>query len=1068
MQAVKRLVYAVLLLLCMNVFAEEAETSVITIHSAQSTEYAKDESTGDELILFDGGVSLSVQSGSANVSISAMTVTFNRKTEMISANGSVTLSQSDGDSSVGETVYAQSLLFNTRTMEGVFDDARVFQTQGKGLNLPAGSTLVVNADLFGRDASSTVAFKNGELTFCEDENPHWKIWASRIWLLPGQEFAFFNAVLSLGNVPVLYLPAFYYPKDELIFHPVFGYDNRLGYYFQTTTYLYGRKPLSASSNKSASTSSASGTNANDVMDGIFNFMKPTALKEQKREGLVLHNLEEDYRGSTSEYIKLLADYYTTSGGMIGVDGVLSPSAKSVSISKLAFHAFFGFSTTVFNIGSVYTQYAPSGTVYYNSSSFMGLVIPFRYNAGFELEMSSPFRLTVSLPVYSDPFFTADFGARSEDMDWFSFFLNSAQLSKSSLSSSELSSFDWSVKASYTIPLPQVLKPYISSVSISEFSSSVHFDSRTDTTLSATDLLSTYSPQRKFFYPSNITPIKFSASASGTLFEYPLSQKLQTEATPSFAVPLEVPENLLVSDEQNTNSSDDGEKTDTLLSLPLLTAKPDLTLASFAGLTYKLSYSLSPSGVMQLSYDSSVLSCPTDFDWNNIQSMYVQLKSPLELTSLLTYRASFISVKNTLSFNPLYQDHPFTGGYTESNAESVKKADYSARKLDLSEANVVSFRPFVYSSVFKNSGLDWNTSLKIIRTKFNGTVSEPSWEYLPLDVTDSASFTTHTVSATLSAQETDKISQSLTFTTTLPPQQEQYRAAFSAKFPYVTTGLSTGVQKKSTSSDDWVWQPLQQTLTVQLFSQTENALTFNESFSYDLQESHAQALKFSLSWRTLSASFSMQHTYGYDFDSASGWISRSEREFLPVNVNLSYTLKAKEFRFWKNRITFTPSLSTSLVLDCLRPTSSYFTFAPTLSFSIHEFLEISFSAQSRNDVIYRYVQNLFPGSISIPGETNPFVDLFNSFAFWGDGQFYDPNQTKRKSSGFKLKSLSMKVTHALHDWNLSAEFSVSPRLTTSGGRKQYSFDPYFTLSVVWKPLPGIKTQVTDEYGTLKIQ
>ncbi|HBD68605.1 MAG TPA: hypothetical protein DC014_04960, partial [Treponema sp.] len=159
MQAVKRILCVFLFLLSVHAFAGQAETSVITINSAQSTEYVKDETTGDELILFEGGVSLTVKSGSSSVSISALSVTFNRKTEMLSANGSVTLTQSDGGSSVGETVYAQSLLFNTRTMEGVFDDARVFQTQGRGLNLPAGSTLVVNADLFGRDSSSTVAFK---------------------------------------------------------------------------------------------------------------------------------------------------------------------------------------------------------------------------------------------------------------------------------------------------------------------------------------------------------------------------------------------------------------------------------------------------------------------------------------------------------------------------------------------------------------------------------------------------------------------------------------------------------------------------------------------------------------------------------------------------------------------------------------------------------------------------------------------------------------------------------------------------------------------------------------------
>ena len=1063
MQAVKRILCVFLFLLSVHAFAGQAETSVITINSAQSTEYVKDETTGDELILFEGGVSLTVKSGSSSVSISALSVTFNRKTEMLSANGSVTLTQSDGGSSVGETVYAQSLLFNTRTMEGVFDDARVFQTQGRGLNLPAGSTLVVNADLFGRDSSSTVAFKNGELTFCEDENPHWKIWASRIWLLPGQEFAFFNAVLSLGNVPVLYLPAFYYPKDELIFHPVFGYDNRLGYYFQTTTYLYGRKPLSASTKKTSSESSA-----NDVMDGIFNFMKPTALKEQKREGLVLHNLETDFTGSTSEYIKLLADYYTSLGGMVGVDGVLTPSLKNINISKLAFHAYFGFSTTVFNLGSVYTQYAASGKVYYNTSSFMGIPIPFRYNAALEFEMSSPFKLALSIPIYSDPYFTADFASRSEDMDWFSFLMNSAQLTQSSLSSNELSSFEWSATASYTIPLPQILKPYLSDISISRLSSSVTFASKNDSSLSSEDSLSSYSPQRKFFYPSSVTPIKFTASISGTLFEYPAEQKQETVTSPSFVVPLDVPPELLPEEQKQSQQSSE-EKTDSLFTFPLLTTKPDLSLASFQGLTYKLSYSLSPDAVMQVQYDASTLSCPQDFDWNNIQSMYVQLKAPLEFTSLLSYRSSFVSVKSTLAFVPQYQDHPFVGnGYSASSAQSVLLSDYKARKLDLTESNSVSLKPFVYSSFFKNSGLDWNTSFKLMRTQFNGTIANPSWQYLPLDFTDKESFTEHSVSATFAAQETEYLSQSLTLSTRLPPQEEQYRLSFKAAFPYVSTSLSTGIQHKSSGSNDWEWQPLQQSASVKLFSQTENALTFTETFNYNLQEEHAQSLRLALSWRTLSASFSMQYTYGYDFDSLNGWKARTQQEFLPVNVNLSYSLKAKEFRFWKNRITLTPSLSTSLVLDFLRPTSSYFTFAPTLSFSIHEFLDISFSAQSRNDVIYRYVQNLFPGTIHIPGETNPFVDLFNSFAFWGDGQFYDSNQTKRKSSGFKLKSLSVKVTHDLHDWRLSAELSVSPRLTTSGGQKRYSFDPYFTLSVIWKPLPSIKTQVTDDYGTLKIQ
>ena len=37
-----------------------------------------------------------------------------------------------------------------------------------------------------------------------------------------------NAVVYVGKIPVLYLPAFYYPKDELLFNPAFGYDERFG------------------------------------------------------------------------------------------------------------------------------------------------------------------------------------------------------------------------------------------------------------------------------------------------------------------------------------------------------------------------------------------------------------------------------------------------------------------------------------------------------------------------------------------------------------------------------------------------------------------------------------------------------------------------------------------------------------------------------------------------------------------------------------------------------------------------------------------------------------------------
>ena len=185
-----------------NIFAQD-NTTVITIENAKSTRYEKDKDTGNDCIFLSGNVKISVEKGSTKNIISSDTIKYDRVTEMIYADGNVSLEQTTANSG-GQTVTALSLMFNTATLEGIFDDGRVVQTQSDALNLPSGSTLVVASDIFGRSESNTIAFKDGVLTFCDDENPHWNIKASRIWLLPGGEFAFLNALFYVGVIPVMY------------------------------------------------------------------------------------------------------------------------------------------------------------------------------------------------------------------------------------------------------------------------------------------------------------------------------------------------------------------------------------------------------------------------------------------------------------------------------------------------------------------------------------------------------------------------------------------------------------------------------------------------------------------------------------------------------------------------------------------------------------------------------------------------------------------------------------------------------------------------------------------------
>ena len=131
-------------------------------------------------------------------------VTFNRTKSLLYAEGSVKFGTKGGSSSSSgaEQMSASALLLNTETQEGFFDDGKVVQGSSDAINLSSGTKLIISSDLFVKGNANTVTFKDGTLTFCDDEDPHWKIKASRIWLLPGNEFGFLNALLYVGHIPV--------------------------------------------------------------------------------------------------------------------------------------------------------------------------------------------------------------------------------------------------------------------------------------------------------------------------------------------------------------------------------------------------------------------------------------------------------------------------------------------------------------------------------------------------------------------------------------------------------------------------------------------------------------------------------------------------------------------------------------------------------------------------------------------------------------------------------------------------------------------------------------------------
>lgn len=1089
------LLIAALLFLGQGVFAadkKEAEDSVpqktvITIMNALKSGNSKDPNNGDELLTFEGNVQISVEKNGTKTTISADRVSYNRAREMLFAEGAVKLEQTEANGG-SQTISSDSLLFNTQTLEGVFDNSRVVKAQSNAINLPSGSKISVASDLFARDDSGTITFKDGSLTFCDDENPHWRIKASRIWLLPGNEFAFLNALVYVGPVPVMYLPAFYYPKDELVFNPVFGYRNRAGYYFQTTTYLFGRKPLDTSS-----TSQANEKKEDDILGDYFSLIKPSKLMDQKREGLIMHNLDTEYKGDTSNYLKIMLDYYTNIGFSTGFDGAYKGSGNFPAIQG---GLVLGFSNTVFqdSASQFWHPYAKSGTTYRDDSDFMSLHLPFRYKANLKVSGSFPFSYSLSFPIFSDPFFNYDFGDRNETMDWFSYLLNNPNVENTTKTelqkqeAAEINSFVWESNASYTIPLPESVKPFISSLSISNFNSSISFseaarDSNSYSAKEITDEFQKYTPSRKFFYPSTVAPLKTGLKISGTLFSTSITKDRVKKTDKKLAAELVSPD---FGDSGENEKKDDGESAgeesggeeDSLAQ----SALPDLNFSlpgsnTLTPLSYSLDYSFSPDFSSQVTYASEPLATSKDFDFSKPKATYYQVKAPVTLNSKLSFYDSFFSITNNLTYERYYQDHPYiaakettsggrtNGGYDESARKNLILTDYKATYMKLYGSNAVTLRPLVYYKHFKDTAISWNTNINWLRTEFIGDADNPEWDYLTVDWTKKESITSHNMSATLAANEMDgRFKQSLTLTATLPPQVDKYYGTLNLTFPYVSATAETGVSKVSATDSTWKKEPFRQSMTVSLF---DSKLKFTESYNYEMEENRHDSLKLALSCGGLQASYTMRYTTPYDFDGdkynadgtiasyGNGWVAKTEKEFIPYALSVAYTSSNKTFKKWKNRIEVTPGLSTSISYDFVRPTQSYFIFTPSITFRLNKLFYIKFAAESRNDVIYRYFQDAAGHHGRIPGETNPIVDLFNGFRF--------DDENLRKSSGFKLKSLIIQMTHELHDWDFNMKFKVSPRLVTSGAKKYYDFSPYFSLSVVWRPMDSIKTKIADKYG-----
>ena len=1030
-----------------NVTSEEAQKAV--------------DEKKDEIIVFSGGVSLSVKEGSSISTIEADKVVYNRSENTIEAEGNVTYGKKSGSSDEGEAFIGELLLFNLDEMEGVFLDGTIKQAPRKKGDNP----FTIQSAVIGRDASGTTGFKSAVLSTNADidEDPLWSIRATRIWMLPGNELAFVNGYFSIGVVPLIYLPFFYHPVDEMIFHPVFGFRNREGYFIQTTTYLFGRKPLDTNTKASSSFS---------------NFLKSDRLQKQQRTGLFLKNLNEDDPNSDPSYIKLIADTYSSLGGVVGIDGKTVP--EDTPIKQLDFSLMFGMSRTLYPLpksnaaGFSHTAYDARGRRHYNESTFYGKQVPFRYRAHVNFGISqAPFQFSLRMPFVSDPYFKKDFFDRAEDMNWFSYLLNRDRLAKGNDIGSE-SSYSWKIDGSVRPSFKQ-LNPWLSSFNIDNASMIVDFSSKANQGLDPRE--GQNAPHREFFYPRLFKP-EGRVSIAGTIISNSMFIEKEKKAAPDSASNrmqggIENPFLKENADSEQTDGAQQEQAGDDASDVPdsaeqkakekreflddfMPLFKPQYGKGFDHSINYAVSYSGNFTALQETTFAVTLWKKPEDIKWTDYASRYYQLRGNAGLKGVFSYAQNLISLSSSLNISGNYQRHPWVRD--KSRLPVLELNNFKANVYTLKNENSVTVSPFVYTDLFKPVSFNWTIAEILVKNTFIGTYEKPQWKTEKVKW-DKEFITAHTGSAVFGIILAEKYTQKLTFTTNLPPLLQAYGSVLNLAFPYGMLSASTKFFEKEKAQKKWFWDPFKMELTWTF----PYDIKASQAYIYNIEEKDNERLHLTFGWKYLSAFYTQSREVPHRLMLGTGWTAiGTEKKFIPFATGFSFSNTSDPLTLyaWKNRFKVQLALASSLYFNLIRITDSYFVFAPKITFNIFEFWDLSFGASSRNDVIARYFQKALNIPVVIPGNTNVITDLAHSFYFW--------DKSKREASGFKLQSLEIGLIHNLKDWLLKFNCEIKPQQKSDGNRKYYVFTPTITFAVEWKPIGDIKVEAKKKDGKFSVE
>jgi len=1044
---------------------------IVTIEKAGQASFAKVEEGEGGIVRASGGVILTlVETNGDTHRIRADSIVFDRERSTLTARGKVRYERKSG--STTDIFAGEALSANLDDWSGVFIDGKMRKAGGIASSGERG--LMISADTILSRSTDMMVLENGVISSSDADDPHYAIRAKHVWILGDKELAFSNAVFSLGNVPVLWLPFFYYPGDEIVFHPVIGYRNREGTYVQTTVYLIGQKPPSTDTTSVLSMTTTGPAQA-------------TQLK-----GLFLRNVPGPPPKDVGS-LKTIFDLYSNLGGFAGLQGSFP---KLSFLGKTDLFTGIGLSRSLFLESSgAYSPYdaASNYSSVWNSSDFLNLDLPFRYAFDFSTAMQlGGFTATLALPIYSDPYIDYDFRYRSEDMNWFK--LLSSTTDDPTLAPPILSQLYPKLDASLTLT-PKSLDPWLQSVNIAHFGTWMTLLTKTDTTLYADNptnqsTLAPVDPRYQFFYPSVFRPIDTTATFHGSFLGG------QTAATPSAsdkstasAAAIELRDPWVEAPDDQTQTSNPASTGDasattaqeesaapaaanspaapeeaaapanaSATTFRLLGSAPSTTETKPSSWAGTATWTLTPSMYYEDHFRSDWINSDNTSDyWQNpsqiaFNDLLYGLLSYNVASSIDTTAAygDYLSSSLSLTYADQAQKRPVDTA-DPTTAASYDLADNLYTSRSVGGIAKMGFKPFADSWLWSPTSLNWEMDSTIYGMKYDTTLATPDFTENWLSW-DPSSITTHNLTLDLAARP-GGLTQSLALVASLPPTLESYSAQLGLSAGFSTFNVQSRMYRSAVGAD-FSFDPITAALTVG----TAPGPALTDNAVYDATGVGWVSNTAGLSWGPVSASLTQAQTTSYTPELGTGWVPVGTQTFFAptaLAISIAPQLKsATDVTMVTSSVsplwTLAPSLS--LTQSLVRFSESTLTFSLSASIKIGSELNVTFASVSQNSQAWRYYAGLFDSQLSQAGlssatyQINPITDIWQSLSIW------DPNSLA--NTLFKLKSLSVTLARDLEDWTLSATVSTTPYYTGT----TYTLDTKISIILAWKDMSAIQSTI----------